>query len=96
MVLTPIRTILASGTRSGATVSQTRDIKPEVDIPVEPPSCSPSGDLQQHRGVSGRAKLLVYNASGTSVLLYGAGTWRLNDTLAAWLDGLIRRPQADR
>ena len=78
----------------GSTVSNTGDLKPEVDrrrAMAASVMQSLWRPLWRHRHISRETKLRVYNASVISVLLYGSETWPLNNTLAARLDGFDSR-----
>ena len=78
----------------GSTISKTGDLKPEINkrralaASVLQSLWRP---LWRHREISRRTKLRIYNASVVPVLLYGAETWPLNNTMAARLDGFDNR-----
>ena len=78
----------------GSIISKTGDLKPEITrrrILAASIMQSLSKPLWRHRHISRHTKLRIYNACVISVLLYGAETWALNNTLAARLDGFDSR-----
>ncbi|KAI8486243.1 hypothetical protein Bbelb_359590 [Branchiostoma belcheri] len=78
----------------GSTVSRTGDLKPEIDRRRGLAAAAMQAlwrPLWKHRHISLGTKLRVYNAAVVSILLYGAETWPLSNTLAARLDGFDSR-----
>ncbi|KAI8494385.1 hypothetical protein Bbelb_276110 [Branchiostoma belcheri] len=78
----------------GSTVSRTGDLKPEIDRRRGLAAAAIQAlwrPLWKHRHISLGTKLRVYNAAVVSILLYGAETWPLSNTLAARLDGFDSR-----
>ncbi|KAI8518905.1 hypothetical protein Bbelb_021620 [Branchiostoma belcheri] len=78
----------------GSTVSRTGDLKPEIDRRRGLAAAAMQAlwrPLWKHRHISLGTKLRVYNAAVVSILMYGAETWPLSNTLAARLDGFDSR-----
>ncbi|KAI8488924.1 hypothetical protein Bbelb_334420 [Branchiostoma belcheri] len=78
----------------GSTVSRTGDLKPEIDRRRGLAAAAMQAlwrPLWKHRHISLGTKFRVYNAAVVSILLYGAETWPLSNTLAARLDGFDTR-----
>jgi len=78
----------------GSTVTNNGDLKPEIER-----RCALSSNVMQtlrkplwrQQSISRTTKMRIYNAAVLSVLLYGAETWPLTETLSSRLDGFDSR-----
>ncbi|XP_042885024.1 uncharacterized protein LOC122261430 [Penaeus japonicus] len=78
----------------GSTITQTGDLKPEIDRRRGLATGTMQAlwrPLWRHRAISQKTKLRVYNASVLSVLFNGSETWLLNKILEARLGGFDSR-----